>query len=727
MEHAAWAHATARGWTIGNDRLQLELQRTSTGGVAVTSLARIGGSGMRAPRNWAQPGAAAGPWLRRAGEARFGPPERHGMPLAGSESVELPGGGIELNLRFGHDASGAVLMQSLRCFPGRSTIECVARLQNTRGSVPAICAINPISIALADAAHRLVLWTAAAEGKHGFTQAAPATGAHEEDGWIVFEDAETGESLLLGGDLGSGILRFAVNIEPAVEPAAGGLRVRAGAGPPSSGRAADPDGTLAPAVGHAIEAPLTFLTLAGGGPDEVANEAFRYLKRHVMPPPVNDTPAAACCVWLTDPESEEIINEELAFAKRMGFDVFYHDASWVAGSSTVPGMNDWAQGLGTYEESPEKFPHGLAELSRRVRAAGMRFGLWVDPGMVDSRRVSTGEIPQAWVAMRGGTPLETRHPSLSPMTQLCLGHPDVIAEIKEKLTAIIERYRLEWIKWDPSGTVSHACDRADHPHGPRSGTWAAYAGRMEIMSHLLERFPHLIGFECDPSLRHSRTNPGPRTLLPGGFTNEFITGPMIAPYVWGSLASMATMEATTLSQIVAGWCSASTLDYSLRRHFTHGVSFGNINGMQAQLLSHAPAGYLEAFKRNLLNFKRYRHLLTGDVWHPQLEDPEGWEALQYAAEDGSESVVFVFRHPGGAERNVVRPNALDPGRGYVVEHLNDRPGREERFSGERLLHDGIAAALPDAWLAAGDGLPPGDHEAQLGFGSDILLIRREST
>ena len=90
MEHAAWAHATARGWTIGNDRLQLELQRTSTGGVAVTSLARIGGSGARAPRNWAQPGAAAGPWIRRAGEARFGPPERHGMPLAGSESVELP-------------------------------------------------------------------------------------------------------------------------------------------------------------------------------------------------------------------------------------------------------------------------------------------------------------------------------------------------------------------------------------------------------------------------------------------------------------------------------------------------------------------------------------------------------------------------------------------------------------------------------------------------------------
>ena len=722
MGHAAWAHATARGWTIGNDCLRLELERIPSGGVAITSLTRVSGSGARAPRNWAQPGMAAGPWIRRVGEPRFGPPEHAGMRLAGGECDELPGRAAELNLRFLHDASGAVLTQSLRCFPGRSTVECATRLQNTRGSVPAICGISPLSIALADAAHRFVLWTAFGDGRHGFTKAAAATGAREEDNWIVLEDAERGESLLLGGDLGSGILRFAVNIEPAER----GVRVHAGAGPPQSGRAADPDGRLAPATGSSIETPLTFLTLAGGGPDEVGNEAFRYLKRHVMPRPVTDSPAAAYCAWLTDPDSERILHDELAFAQSIGFDVFYHDASWVAGSSTVPGMNDWAQGLGTYEESVEKFPHGLADLSRRVRAAGMRFGLWVDPGMVDSRRVSTGEIPQSWVAMRGGKALECRHASLSPMTQLCLGCPEVVAEVKERLAAIIERYQLEWIKWDPSGTVSHACDRADHPHGPRGGTWAAYAGRAEIMSHLLDRFPHLVGFECDPSLRHSRTNPGPRTLLPGGYTNEFITGPMVAPYVWGSLASSKTVEATTLPQIVSGWCSASTLDYSLRRHFTHGVSFGNINGMQAQLLSHAPAGYLEAFRRNLLHFKRYRHLLLEDVWHPELEDPNGWEALQYTTEDGSESIVFVFRHPAGAERNVVRLKALDPGRGYVVEHLNDRPGREKRFTGER-LQDGIPAVLPDPWLAAGDGLPAGDYDAQLGFGSDILLITREPT
>ena len=49
----------------------------------------------------------------------------------------------------------------------------------------------------------------------------------------------------------------------------------------------------------------------------------------------------------------------------------------------------------------------------------------------------------------------------------------------------------------------------------RDGAYAAYRGRMEIMRYLLERFPNLSGFECDPSLQFARTNPGPQSLSAG--------------------------------------------------------------------------------------------------------------------------------------------------------------------------------------------------------------------
>ena len=152
MDQTAWVRTTARGWIIGNDRLRLELRRTDAGGTTVASLARTADTGSPTPREWAHPGAATGPWVRSDGESGFRPPERIGFRLSDADTVELEGGTVELNLRYLHDTSGALLVQSLRCFPDHATIECATRLQNARGSVPAICAIAPISIALADQA-----------------------------------------------------------------------------------------------------------------------------------------------------------------------------------------------------------------------------------------------------------------------------------------------------------------------------------------------------------------------------------------------------------------------------------------------------------------------------------------------------------------------------------------------------------------------------------------------
>ena len=274
--------------------------------------------------------------------------------------------------------------------------------------------------------------------------------------------------------------------------------------------------------------------------------------------------------------------------------------------------------------------------------------------------------------------------------------------------------------------MSHACDRTDHGHGRRSGVHAAYEGKMEIWSFLHQRFPALSGYECEPSLRYSRINPGPRTLLPGGYLNEFITGPMVSPWVWGSLAIAGLGDARRdrLGETTAPWYSASALDYNLRRHFCRGVSFGTINGSAAQRLSRAPAGYVEAFRRNLLYFKQYRHLLFGDVFHPLLTHPTGWEAIQYVSQGASESVMFVFRHEGGKRDNLVRPKGLQPETQYVVTRLNERPGREKRALGGELMGEGLAVALPDEWLTKGDGLSRKEYEVQGEYGSDILLFQK---
>ena len=199
---------------------------------------------------------------------------------------------------------------------------------------------------------------------------------------------------------------------------------------------------------------------------------------------------------------------------------------------------------------------------------------------------------------------------------------------------------------------------------------------------------------------------------------------MVSPNVWGSLATAGIGDASAAQDLTGRWYSASALDYHLRKHFTHGISFGNINGMASQMLSRAPAGYIEAFKRNLFYFKQYRHLLFEDVYHPRQQESVKWSSIQYVKEDASESVVFVFRDGSETAQNRVYLRGLDQTAQYRVTSLNDRPGRDRIIDGGTLTTAGIVFNLPDPWLAKGDGSAGDEFGDQLRYGSDILLLRR---
>jgi hypothetical protein len=629
--------------------------------------------------------------------------------------VNLPKNSKQLTLRFKSE-SGALLSLSLKLYPEAAVIELATKIENL-GQRPLLLdpQIDPLFFKLQNPPAGLRPYSPVT-GQHGFQTAGALSKAQEFYDWVVLENDVSGESVLIGGEPGLGVLGW----QAAVRPSSGGTIVRAG-----TLLIKDQTHTV-PAVfelapGHSVETPMTFLALAKGDPDNVGNEAFRYLKRYVFLTPLPNAPQVGYNIWLTEKNTEEPILRELDLAQRIGFDLFYHDATWNEGSSVIPGMNDWTKGLGDYHENKEKFPHGLKTLSDTVHSRGMMFGLWVDPGNVDATLVESGKIPAAWVAAIDGKPLGSHHPSLSLTRQLCMGDPEVVAWIKQRLCDLIEKYTLDWVKWDPSSTVSYQCTRTDHGHGRTDGAYAAYRGRMEIFEYLLNRFPNLSGFECDPALRYSRSNPGPQDLLPGGYTNEFIAGPMVSPNVWGSLAIAGIADARA-SNLTGRWYSASALDYDLRKHFTHGVIFGNVNGMAAQLLSAAPPGYLEAFQRNVLYFKQYRHLLFEDVYHPKL-DATGWTSIQYVKEDSTESVIFVFRDKSEVADTTVHLRGLDMKARYRVTSLNERPGREREISGEALTK-GLAVHLPDEWLAKGDGPSGGEFADQQRYGSDVLLLQR---
>ena len=689
---------SSAGWELANGHIRIDLSR-SLDAVHLKSLRREGGT----------------EWVV-AGTPLVASPDKSSKPYLFADDAisNLDKDGKQLTLRFKSEAGG-LLSLKLKLYPTGAMIQTAMQIENMGQHDLLLDAhIDPLFLTLKNSAGGLKSYSSV-KGQHGFHITAGSPLTREFPDWLVLENEAAGESMLIGGEPGLGVLGWKANIQSS----AASTVIRAGTiliKDKKSGPA--PVFELAP--GATVESPISFFALAKGDSDNVGNESFRYLKQYVFQAPLPDSPLVTYCIWLTEKNSEEQLLKELNLAKRAGFDVFYHDATWYEGASVIPGMNDWTLGLGSYKEDKDKFPHGLKNLSDAVHASGLKFGLWIDPGNVDAARVASGEIPSDWLAMIDSKTIGSDHPSLALTKQLCLGDPKVVAWIEKQLGDIVEKWHLDWIKWDPSSTVSYECNRTDHGHGKTDGAYAAYRGRMEIMRYLLERFPNLSGFECDASLRFARTNPGPQGLLPGGYTNEFITGPMLSPNVWGSLAAAGKGDAGG-EYLTARWYSASALDYYFRKHFTHGVTFGNINGMSSQFLSAAPPGFVEALERNLLFFKQYRHLLLEDVYHPKVQ-AQGWSSIQYVKQDSSESVVYVFRDKSEKADTTVRLRGLDAAAKYRVTSLNDRPGREKETTGEALMN-GIAVHLPNKWLASGDGEIK-EFADQQQYGSDILLLLR---
>jgi hypothetical protein len=126
------------------------------------------------------------------------------------------------------------------------------------------------------------------------------------------------------------------------------------------------------------------------------------------------------------------------------------------------------------------------------------------------------------------------------------------------------------------------------------------------------------------------------------------------------------------------------------------------HGRVANRLTRWKPEHIAAARRNIANFKRYRHLLREDVYHllPQahfyLPDglpPKDWDAIEFVKRDGTEGVAVVFRGIGPQQTFRVHPKGLQAAAEYAVTSYNT--GSTERLGGQVLASRGIEVNLPE--------------------------------
>ena len=79
---------------------------------------------------------------------------------------------------------------------------------------------------------------------------------------------------------------------------------------------------------------------------------------------------------------EKKLSEILDDTKKMGLDLFLLDDGWFA--NKYPRNNDRA-GLGDWQENKAKLPNGLGYLVKEADSRGVKFGIWIEPEMVNPK------------------------------------------------------------------------------------------------------------------------------------------------------------------------------------------------------------------------------------------------------------------------------------------------------------------------------------------------------
>ncbi|HEV3380053.1 MAG TPA: alpha-galactosidase [Trebonia sp.] len=355
-------------------------------------------------------------------------------------------------------------------------------------------------------------------------------------------------------------------------------------------------------------------------------------------------------------------------AAEMGVELFVVDDGWFTGR-----VNDRA-GLGDWITDPAKFPHGLDPLIERVEKLGMRFGLWVEPEMVNADSMLYREHPD-WVFH---FPNRRRSEKRNQLV-LNLGRRDVADWVHASIDRLVSEHSISFLKWDMNRHFSEPGWPAETGRNPERA-WIDHTRNLyEILDRLRADHPGLEIESCsggggrvdlgilsrtDQVWPSDNTDASDRITIQDGFTHAYAPMTMMC---W----------VTDSPNPITG----RRLPLSYRFH----VAMAGSLGIGGDLLAWPEEEQAEAADL-VAAYKAIRPLVQyGRLYRLARSWQETVTASQYLAEDGAELAVLAWWRPRsfGVWGTRLRLAALDAGARYRDAATG------EVYGGGMLMHSGL--------------------------------------
>ncbi len=171
--------------------------------------------------------------------------------------------------------------------------------------------------------------------------------------------------------------------------------------------------------------------------------------------------------------------------KEAGIELFVMDDGWFGK------RNHDKCSLGDWTVNTKKLPHGIKGIAEKVESLGMKFGIWVEPEMVNEDSDLFRAHPDWAVRIPGRHHSEGRNQMLLDFTK-----SEVQENIIGQMRAVFSAGPISYVKWDMNRNFSDMYSNSLSDDRQQEFCHRYIMGLYRVLETLTSEFPHILFESC---------------------------------------------------------------------------------------------------------------------------------------------------------------------------------------------------------------------------------------
>ena len=392
--------------------------------------------------------------------------------------------------------------------------------------------------------------------------------------------------------------------------------------------------------------------------------------------------------------NNEILTGIIDDAADMGFDLFLLDDGWFG--KKHPRNSDNA-GLGDWTINREKLPDGLGYLVKECQKRNIKFGIWLEPEMVNPKSELYEKHPD-WVITQPNRPLDLSRNQL--VLDLC--NPEVqdfVFSVVDKTMS--ETEDISYIKWDCNRFMTNAAS-SYLPADKQSHLWIEYVrGLYSVLKRVREKYPDVTIMACSGG--GGRIDYGTLPYFDEFWISDNTDALDRIKIQWGASQFFPAICMASHVSVCPNHITGRTVPLKFRFDVATSAKLGM--DLQPRQMTDDEKAYC---RLAMSDYNRVKDVVQfGDMYRLLSPYESNRVSLMYALEDKSHAVVYSYLMAKAlnGDHQVLYLKGLDPDKQYRLHELNKIPNRWSRFdslegkvfSGDFLMNHGVAFYMSDEY------------------------------